>query len=114
MASSTPEQLFTAPRAAKVREILFEAIANGSVESWRHINLDGNMISTKVSSRIRFESSPNIGGISQSDFGSSEKRYLVVYIRVVVNRVASYVPLLEEPPAYRSGRNDGSNALTAC
>jgi len=41
MASSAPEQLWTAPRPAKERETLFEAIANGSVVSWQHINLLG-------------------------------------------------------------------------
>ena len=39
------EQLWTAPRAAKEPEMLFEAIATGSVVSWQHINLQGNTIS---------------------------------------------------------------------
>jgi hypothetical protein len=42
MASSAPERLWTAPRgAAKAPEILFQAVANGSVVSWQHINLLG-------------------------------------------------------------------------
>jgi hypothetical protein len=39
MASSTPERLWAAPRAAKEREILFEAIANGSVVSWQDMGI---------------------------------------------------------------------------
>ena len=38
-----------------------------------------------------------------SDLGSSENTYLVVYIRFVVNRVAFYVPLLEDPPRVPKG-----------
>jgi hypothetical protein len=41
MAFSTPEHPWKAPRAAKAREILFEATANGSVVFWQHINLLG-------------------------------------------------------------------------
>jgi hypothetical protein len=44
--------------AAKAREILFQAIANGSVVSWQHINLWANTISRTKSSRIRSGSSP--------------------------------------------------------
>jgi hypothetical protein len=43
MASSTPERLWAAPRAAKEREILFEAIANGSVVSWQDISPAGGI-----------------------------------------------------------------------
>ena len=38
--------------------------------------------------------------------GAAKKTYLVVYIRFVVNRVAFYVPLLEEPHHF-SHRDDG-------
>ena len=64
MASSASEQLWTAPRAAKEREILFEAVANGSVVSWQHV---------KLLERIRFlgrkaqgfgpNQAPKIGGL---------------------------------------------------
>jgi hypothetical protein len=43
MASSTPERLWVAPRVAKEREILFEAIANGSVVSWQDISPAGGI-----------------------------------------------------------------------
>jgi hypothetical protein len=72
---------------------LFEAIANGSVVSWQNINLQGN---AKLKDSVRIQSS-KLEARKRSDFGSSEKTYLVVYIRVVVNRVAFYVPLLEYP-----------------
>jgi hypothetical protein len=74
------------------------ALSNGSVgpggvlTCWVGCDFSGGK------SRILSESSPpKWEALRRSDFGSSEKTYLVVYIRVVVNRVASYVPLLEEP-----------------
>jgi len=74
------EQLWTAPRAAKEPEMLFEAIATGSVVSWQHINLQGNTISRAES----FQDSvaikpPKLAAWRRSDFGSSEKTYLVEY-----------------------------------
>src|SRR5690348_3836967 len=98
MASSAPEQLWTAPRAAKEWQIVFVALANGSVgpggilTCWVGCDFSGGK------SRILSESSrPKWEALRRSDFGSGEKTYLVVYIRVVLNRVAFYVPLLEYP-----------------
>ena len=96
MASPAPEQLWTAPRAAKEREILFEAIANGSVVSWQDISPWGIRFLGRKAPGFG-PNRPKIGCLKSFDFGSSEKTYLVVYIRFVVNRVAFYVPLLEEP-----------------
>ena len=48
------------------------------------------------------------------DFGSSEKLYLVVYIRFVVNRVAFYVPLLEHPLALENLSALGTQVLRSC
>ena len=99
MASSSPEQLWTAPRAAKEWEILFAALANGSVgPGGILINLLGgcDFSGGKLEDSVRIKP-PKWEALRRSDFGSSEKTYLVVYIRFVVNRVAFYVPLLEEP-----------------
>jgi integrase len=66
------------------------------------------VISRAEKSRILSESSrPKWEALRRSDFGSSEKTYLVVYIRFVVNRVAFYVPLLEGPKTERFSRTEG-------
>src|ERR1700732_265242 len=81
MASSAPEQLWTAPRAAKEWEILFEAIAKGSVVSWRHINLLGgcDFSGGKLEDSVRIKP-PKIGGLKAVWFWEQQKDvFLCVY-----------------------------------
>ena len=97
MASSAREQLWTAPRVAKERVILFEVIYRKRLgRVLAAYNLQGGFLGRKARG-FGPNQVPKIGGLKQSNFGSSEKTYFVVYIRFVVNRVAFYVPLLEEP-----------------
>jgi|ERR1700680_1268889 len=86
----------TAPRAAKEWEILFVALANGWVGPGGILNCWADAIFSdgKLEDSVRIKP-PKWEALRRSDLGSSEKAYLVVYIRVVVNREAFYVPLLE-------------------
>src|SRR5260370_24240140 len=80
MASSASEQLWTAPRAAKEREILFEAIANGSVVSWQHIKLLERIRFSGESSRIRSESGPQNWRPEDGLILGAAKRRISLYI----------------------------------
>jgi hypothetical protein len=97
MASSAREQLWTAPRVAKEREILFEAIADGSVVSWQHITCRGIRFLGRKARGYGPNQVPKIGGLKAVRFWEQRKDVFRCVYPVCGNRVASYVPLLEEP-----------------
>jgi hypothetical protein len=62
MAATPREQLWTAPRAAKDREILFQGIENGSVVCWQLIDPLGEYDFSNTPGLGR-DQAPKIGGL---------------------------------------------------